>query len=604
MDDYPVILENTDILSLANFLENANPGRPVRELTYLLDYKLFGFDAAAWKWQDHFWHALCGYLVYHLGRRVGLKWQGALTAAAVFLLHPIAVEVAANSSHRKDSLALAFFLLATIVWARMYTAPSAAQKIVNLVLASCLAVFAVMAKQNAVVLPLILLVYELAFVPLPKRILWQKRWTAFWALSFLSGGLIWWCGWYLPSPEFQNSYFGALAKLNIFHDQTSGLYFMAMLKGWGIMMAGYVWPYFLSMEYIFSLDRGWYDLYIWGGLLAAIAWMFSTLYFLRQDKRIFFALAFFGGLWLPTSNLFFNTAYFAADRYVYAPSVGLALLIGIGLQPVLTRRAGILCCCLLLFTLGWQTVVQSGYWTNPQTFYERMLEISPDSDVGHVGLAQFYLQTGQIDSAEAHYLLAQELKPGHQKVYEGLGVCALKKGDLTRAIEYFKRALKVNPKAVNAQANLGLAYLGQGDFVQAENSFHAALEIEPNFVQAFLGLSVIYMQRNDPGRAINILKRATAVTPDDFQVYLKLGNAYYLAGQKREATTAYKKVLTLVPDCQPAVNNFALLSASFGEYKQAYLALEKAGKAGADYVPALRARIKSMQEKQLLKSPN
>ncbi len=43
-DDYFVILNNLDIRSIKDFINIEYPGRPLRELSAMLDYKLFGFD--------------------------------------------------------------------------------------------------------------------------------------------------------------------------------------------------------------------------------------------------------------------------------------------------------------------------------------------------------------------------------------------------------------------------------------------------------------------------------------------------------------------------------------------------------------------------------
>ena len=57
-DDFPVIVENPDVRSWAEFLRNSYPGRPLRELTYLFDHALFGLNPAGWHLQQIFWHAL------------------------------------------------------------------------------------------------------------------------------------------------------------------------------------------------------------------------------------------------------------------------------------------------------------------------------------------------------------------------------------------------------------------------------------------------------------------------------------------------------------------------------------------------------------------
>ena len=107
-DDYPVIVENPDVLSLSNFFANSYPGRPLREVTFLLDHALFGMQPMGWHIQHVFWHGLCAWLVWLLAMRLDFGRTVAWLAALLFLVHPLQVEVVANISHRKESLAVAF----------------------------------------------------------------------------------------------------------------------------------------------------------------------------------------------------------------------------------------------------------------------------------------------------------------------------------------------------------------------------------------------------------------------------------------------------------------------------------------------------------------
>ena len=65
-DDVPVVLENPDIRSFEAFLSDRYPGRPLREMTYLLDYRLFGLNPSGWHVQNIFWHGLGGWLLFLL----------------------------------------------------------------------------------------------------------------------------------------------------------------------------------------------------------------------------------------------------------------------------------------------------------------------------------------------------------------------------------------------------------------------------------------------------------------------------------------------------------------------------------------------------------
>ncbi len=71
-DDVPVVVQNPDSHSIAGFLENSRSGRPLRELTYIPEYRLFGTNPAGYHVQQLAWHAANGILVFVLFTALGL----------------------------------------------------------------------------------------------------------------------------------------------------------------------------------------------------------------------------------------------------------------------------------------------------------------------------------------------------------------------------------------------------------------------------------------------------------------------------------------------------------------------------------------------------
>ena len=114
-DDFPVIVDNPDVLSFANFFKDQFPGRPLREFTFVIDHALFGMAPAGWHIQHIFWHAFCAWLLWLLAVRLDFGRTVAWITSLFFLVHPLQVETVANLSHRKESLALVFSLLALLV---------------------------------------------------------------------------------------------------------------------------------------------------------------------------------------------------------------------------------------------------------------------------------------------------------------------------------------------------------------------------------------------------------------------------------------------------------------------------------------------------------
>ena len=117
-DDFKLIVNNPDIRSMDQLINDSQPGRIGRDISLLLDYQMFGLNPAGFHVQNILWHGINAILIMLLAGRLGGSRFVALSSAVLFMIHPVQVEVVANLSHRKDSIALAFILLSMLSEAR------------------------------------------------------------------------------------------------------------------------------------------------------------------------------------------------------------------------------------------------------------------------------------------------------------------------------------------------------------------------------------------------------------------------------------------------------------------------------------------------------
>src|SRR6185369_14786213 len=114
-------------------------------------------------------HALNGLLLYRLLYQMHNERLLALVAAAFFLVHPLQVESVAWISCRKNVLSLFFFLLAWEGYRRYREAePGRGGVAYGASVAAFL--LSLMAKSTTLVLPLILLLYDVCFPTGERRL--------------------------------------------------------------------------------------------------------------------------------------------------------------------------------------------------------------------------------------------------------------------------------------------------------------------------------------------------------------------------------------------------------------------------------------------------
>lgn len=560
MDDFPVIVNNPDIRSFGNFLEDYYPGRPLRELSFLLDYTFFGLEPSGYYLQHIFWHGLCGWLVFRVVRQLGAAGPVAWVAALLFLFHPVQVEVVANNSHRKDSLALAFCLISFSTYLSARSVKPLAKR--WLIVSALSWGAALLAKQNAVALPFVLAAYELSRLPrLPRR-------KALWVAGSLSvAGVVGRVVYLAQSPAFQAEIGPALRKLGYFQAATVEQYYLTVLKAWAHMGSKLLYPVDLSMEYTFAVPERWLDPWVLSGILTAVAVGSLFLWALRGSGVVFVALAWLLAFWLPTSNLLGFLSYFAADRYWYAPVVGVALLVAYGLWTLMRqhRSVFVVFCVVILSLLGWTNIQQQGVWCDEVTFHEHLHRVNPDALEGLIGLGNIAMSQGAYAKAAEYFRAAYLRSSQDARIPQSLGYLAYLQGQHERAVAYFQRAIALKPNLVEAYNNLGSLYDDLNQPEQAIAILQKALAVNAHYEKAYTNLGVVYERMGDLQKAEAMHRRALMERPDYGEAHYNLGNTLYHAGRKQEALLAYRQATRFAPELADAWFNYAVVANELGQ---------------------------------------
>ena len=442
-DDYPVIVNNPGIRSFWAFKNSFHFGhRTLRELSLLIDYRFFGLDPFGYHIQNIFWHGLNAALIFILVGRLGGSKLAAWTASVLFLAHPVQVEVVANISNRKDSLALAFSLLSFLA----YTAAiqPTGKRFGWLAVSLSLAVLAFNAKQNALALSFALLGYEKVYLRPEERFLLRKLWP--WAL-LLGAGVLFFGVWYFffdGRESFLKITHVKLNRVNYFSDSTEFVYFSMVLKSWAWMALRLIFPANLAPEYIYPVPKTCFDPWTVSALAGLTLYGILLIFTLRRSPLAFWALVWLGAFWLPTSNLW-PLSHFAADRYLYAPSVGFFILLGLSLQKLNSHPAvkvGLILIALIsLSVLTWK---QNAVWRSAHALWLHTVQISPQSSSALNNLGRAYSLDDQYDRAIELFLRAVDANPYNANPLFNLGRSYESIGEPQKAIEYYRRYIEMD----------------------------------------------------------------------------------------------------------------------------------------------------------------
>ena len=599
--------------------------RPLTTASYLLNYAVFGNGAnpAGYHWVNLALHGVNVSLVYLLGILVLGAPAPALALAALWGVHPVLTESVTNIVGRADLLA-AFGVLAGLLCYVKSASAAGRHKlywIAAMVAAQAVGIFS---KENAVVLPGIMLLFDLA---------WRRR---------------------AASRERALAYAALLPPLAAFFCLRVGfpMHVLARFGDNPLMSAGFwtarltafkvigkylwlfVWPAHLSADYSYNAvplfgwqPVDWEDAKALIALAVCLGAAVLAVRWYRTRQPLFFFLAFFFVALAPTSNLVVLIGSIMAERFVYLPSIGLAGCVVAAicaLGPRVSRRRPLdmraawialglltLVCAARTYARNLDWLDDLSLWTSavdvcpesakahnnlgealaklpgrlPDSIveYQASLRIEPNYSEAHFNLANALSRTpGRLPEAIAGYQAALRIDPNYAAAHNNLGFALANSGGRWQeAIVQFQAALRLNPGLAEAHDNLGLALANSGGHLQeAVAEFQAALRIDPEYAEA----------HNNWGRALTNsggrwqeaaaqYQAALRIDPDLAAAHENLGNALsHLPGRLPDAIAEYQAALRIQPRYANAHNDLGLALANSGRWQEAI----------AEYQAALR----------------
>ncbi|MBN3038605.1 MAG: tetratricopeptide repeat protein [Candidatus Omnitrophica bacterium] len=516
-----------------------NSYRPLQMLTYMIDYSFGGLNPMGYHLSNVVLHILVAISLYWLVAIIFGQRLLALLTALIFVVFPPNTQAVAYISGRADPLA-AFFMLLCFV---LYLKNMHSGKISVYMLCLFSYVLALLAKENSLILPLLLLFYHYSFkkrCELPKFLPIVVIACFYVALRMT-----------ILKPLLYN-----IAYPTTLLQRIPG-FFVAMANYLRIMLA----PVNLHAEYGNRLFSFSHPQALLG--MAIVVFLFLVAWKKKHDNLILFAIGWFLITLLAQSNLYPLNAYMA-EHWLYMPLMGMCLIaarfLSWSVEVKRQKRAGCVFAVILICFYSCLTFAQNSYWQDPLTFYKRTLKYVPDSAGAHNNLGLLYFGRGE-----------------HEK-----------------AIEQYKEALRLQPHLAELYNNLGVAYQALGEPKKAVDYYKRAIELEPAYTQAYNNMANIYKAQGESASAIELYKKALALGYPHAEIYNNLALAYIDIEDIEQAITFYEKALAADPSYAPAYYNLAVAYFRNNKYSLALEYCNKANELGFD-TSSLSKRLKLYQ---------
>ena len=489
--------------------------RPVLLLWLRINYTLFDLRPAGWHLSTLGLHLTATLTVYLLARQILRDRFTSGVAALFFGLHPVHVECVAWVMGLTEPLVASLSIGSFLCYLKGREGKPGAR----IGSASSLLLYALgmLAKETALMLPLIIFVYESAFSRRSETVSSKAR------SASLRAGIRTALPYLILTAPYMAARTMVLKALS--HPATflprRTLLLTDPLVLWDYLKL-LVWPFGLSafydVPYVTAPNLRNFFLPVVGLGVAgsALGW------WSRRSRDAAFATAWLVFPILPVLNLaVFPEGEIVHDRYLYVPSVGLALLVAIGvgrlrdipLKPLRQIPLRLVLTVALLVAFGVASIYQCLYWSDNLTLYSRGVAIAPHNNMTKNNLANEYIERGRASEAIALYEEVLAEKPDYWLSSYNLAYAYYKLGRFPEAERYFRRAIEITPLDPDQFLYLGLTWMKMGRFESAAEPIRHAISIRPDAPGYHFALGVALKSQGDLRGALEAFKHELRINP-------------------------------------------------------------------------------------------
>lgn len=460
LDDHAGIQQNTNIQSLEGVL--VNPISIFRSFLLYTSYSLGQLDPAYYRVMNIFFHLATVVGIYALVLLVIESSIIAFCSALLFAVHPILVEsVVWISSLTYPQYS--FFVLCSIIF---YIVGKKNHRPVYSILFFISFILSVLSSEKALVLPIILCMYEWLFGSLKKN--WKPIATTF-GVILIFGLML------FPFVQERITTFSASATTG-----TTELLnpFIQVPTVLGTYIGLTYWPARFTIYHLDELRVQTIPLMLNSVLL--VGYVAALIFSILKNKKIFFFLSIFLIASLP-ALIPIHIIQIAAERYAYLGTAGLIIGTVAGLYEILEKYSlskkvltVLLLCCVV--ALGWRTYLRSQDWKSEMSLRLATLRTAPYSARAHNNVGIELMNQNKDREALVEFKKSISLKSDYSHPYHNIGHLLAVRGRYEEAVPYYLKAMHLNSFEWKTHQDLGQVYFMLKKYPEAREQLNRAIE--------------------------------------------------------------------------------------------------------------------------------
>ena len=524
-------------------------GRPLVNLTFAVNYALGGLRVEGYHAVNIALHLLSALTLLGVLRRTFSRSslgaiagsdadRLALIATLLWTVHPLNTESVNYVTQRTELMLGLFFLLALYAAIRAVDRPA----IHWIGLTAICAVLAGASKESAVMLPIVVLLWDRTFAYDSVRAAWRAR-RAVYAAAAVS-----WITFALLASQVSST-----RRVVVSGEGSRWAYLLSQADVIPHYLRLSLWPRDLIFDYGSMRPVAIGD--VLPGLLVVLVLLALTLVaFARRPQLGFWGVWFWVTL-APASSLVPIVTEVGAERRMYLPLIGVisllllaaAMAIRTAVTRGTTRRAAVLAGGgAAVIALAAATRARNVDYASGVTLWQTVLDRRPTARA-HEHLSMFLQDAGRVDEAISHLRAAAPESPQAQ---HALAAALLERGHLTESIDQFRAFVQRNPTDRNivlARREYATALRRSGDLPAAIEQLRLAVSAAPRDVRSYVELADALKAAGNVDGAIGVYEDAERLDPHNVVVLSNLGVLLASKGAVADAIPRLRAALDLDP---------------------------------------------------------
>ena len=500
--------------------------RPIINVTYSIDYALWGLSASGFRTTNLFLHLFCCFVFFNFIQYLVIDRSAAFWATLIFALHPVNTESVSWIGSRDNILVALFSISSLFLYIKSWEDGSRLKRISSV----SAFVLAVLSKEmGLMVLPLFFL-YQRLLSPTRRRL--REELLSY--LPFIIVAI----GYFFLRKAVTSSFSSPLQMGDLWQSVCFAPYVML----WNLKLI--FLPYGLH-----SFVVGYPSTYLNWQALAGFcysAFLVLLIWRMRKNRLMIFSVLSFHVLIFPTLNIVPTSAIsLVSMRWLYLPMAFLTIVFALIIKGFLgTSRfvARSVICAVLVYLSVYSYVLNTSLWNNESNFFrQEVLNFGNYYYAG--GLAEDFFEKNEHQNAEKFYqigithyplqamnylnyaaLLIDAGRPDVALVYlkkakalsltpdetgqwfNNMGAAYFRLGKYDESIKYFLKAVNQCPRKIQYHINLGGAYAVKGDYTKASFMLENSMTFSHNSIPLRKNLSKIYIQMKRYRDAVSVLR--------------------------------------------------------------------------------------------------